>query len=53
MRAGFWWGNRRERDHFEDPGLDGMIILKWIFRRDGNAWTGLIWLRVGMRSGLL
>jgi hypothetical protein len=22
-------GNLREREHFEDPGVDGMIILKW------------------------
>jgi hypothetical protein len=21
--AGVWWGNLRERDHLEDPGLDG------------------------------
>ena len=30
--AGFWWGNMRERDHLEDLGLDGMIILKCNFR---------------------
>jgi len=29
--TGFWWGNLRERDHFEDPGVDGRIILRWIF----------------------
>jgi len=28
-----WWGNLRERDHFEDPGVDGRIILRWIFRK--------------------
>jgi hypothetical protein len=42
-----------ERDHLKDPGLDGRIILRWIFRKwDGRAWTGLIWLRTGTGEGL-
>jgi len=30
---GFWWGNLRERDHLKDPGVDGRITLRWIFRK--------------------
>jgi len=27
----FWWGIMRERDHLEDPGVNGMTILRVIF----------------------
>jgi len=40
---GFWWGNLGDRDHLEDLGVDGRIILRWIFRKwDGGAWKRLI-----------
>jgi len=25
---GFWWGNLRDRDHLEDPGAEGKLIIK-------------------------
>jgi len=31
--TGFWWGNLREGEHLGDPGVDGRIILRWIFRK--------------------
>ena len=51
---GFWWGNLSQRDHLEDPGVDGRTILIWIFSKwDVGAWTGLIWLRIGTAGGHL
>jgi len=52
--TGFWWGGLRERDHLGDPGVDGMIILRVIFRRwDVGVWTGSSWLRIGTSGGHL
>jgi hypothetical protein len=30
---GVWSGNLRERVHWGDPGVDGRILLRWIFRK--------------------
>ena len=49
MHTGFRWRNLRERDHLEDPGIDGRKILKWIFSKwdvGGGVWAGSIWLRI-------
>ena len=51
---GFWWGNRRKRDHWGDLGVDGWIILGWISRRwDVGVWTGLGGPRIEIVGGCL
>ena len=51
---GSWWGNQRERDDWEDLGIDGWIILGWISRRwDVGMWTGLGWPTTGTGGGRL
>jgi len=52
--TGFWCGNRRERDQWGDPGIDGRIILRWIFGNwEGVLGTGWSWLRIGRGGGHL
>jgi hypothetical protein len=48
----FWVGNLKKRDHLGDPGIDGRIILRSIFKKwDVGAWTGSSWLRIGTSGG--
>jgi len=46
MHTTFWWGDRTERDHLENLGVDWRIILKWIFKkwdgREGMDWIALV-----------
>jgi hypothetical protein len=52
--TGFWWGNLRERENLEDPGMEGRIILRRIFRKwNVEAYTGSILLRIGAGGGHL
>jgi hypothetical protein len=40
-----------EREHKELLGINRKLILKYIFKKwNKEAWTGLIWLRIG-KSG--
>jgi hypothetical protein len=53
VHTGFWWRDQRE-DHLKDPGTDGRIILKWIFKEwDEEAWARLTWLKIRTGGGLL
>jgi hypothetical protein len=41
------WENLRERDHWGDPGVDGRIILRWIFWK----WVwGMDWIELAQRA---
>ena len=54
VQTRFWWGNPREGDYLEDPGVDARIIFGWIFRMlDVVIWTGSRWLRTGTDGGHL
>jgi len=47
-------GKPEGKNQLEDPGVDGRIILRWIFRKgDVWVWTGSSWLRIGTDGGHL
>jgi hypothetical protein len=50
---GFWFGDLKGRDHWEDLGVGGWIILRWTLGR--KVWmgrTGFGWLRIASAGGL-
>ena len=51
---GCCYGNRRERAHWEDLGVDGWIIFGWISRKwYVGIWTGLGRPRIEIVGGRL
>ena len=68
MHTGFCWGNLRERNHSEDPGIDGRLLFIWVIKnwdggmdwiyltQDRDRWRGLVNavmnLRVPQNAGI-
>jgi hypothetical protein len=47
MHTKFWSDNLKGRDHLEDLGTGGMILLNRTLRNwVGEVWTGFNWLRI-------
>jgi hypothetical protein len=54
MNTKFQSENLKGGDHSEDLGVDGWIILEWIFgKQGGNVWNRCIWLGIETSGGLL
>jgi hypothetical protein len=53
MRLGFFGVIPKERDHLQDLGIDGNILLKRIVGVAWEAWTGFVWLKMDTSGGLL
>jgi hypothetical protein len=49
-----WSESKKGKDHLEDKGVDGTIILKWIIKKlNGRVWSAFIWFAIGTSGGLL
>jgi len=46
-------GQQRDREHLEDLGVDGRIILIWILKKLDGEWIGFVWFRIGTGGGHL
>jgi hypothetical protein len=41
VHTGFWEGDLREEDYSKDPGINGRILLKCIFKKWDGGGHGL------------
>jgi hypothetical protein len=54
MHKIFHLENLTGRDHMENLGIDGKVILGWMLRRWGRrVWTGFIWIGIETSGRLL
>ena len=45
MHTRFWQGDLREGNCLEDPGVDGRMILQWIFKKWDEV-GGMDWIEL-------
>jgi hypothetical protein len=54
VRKIFWLESLKGREHSEDLGVEGRIVIKWILGKHcEKVWTGFIRFRSGTSGGLL
>jgi hypothetical protein len=44
--TGCWWKNLSEGNHWGDPGVDGKIILEWMFGKWDVGYGCLVWIEL-------
>jgi hypothetical protein len=48
MHRAYWLENLKGRDHLENLGVDGKIILEWTLGKYvAWVWTQFVWFRIG------
>jgi hypothetical protein len=53
MHVEYWWESQKERDHYKDLYISGIIILKWNLDRMKCYRLDLMWFWMGASGGLL